>query len=233
MLVFVKNWQIDEEMTTDSDHEVIHFTISIKEAEMIKSSFNSLYNTVKADWTKFAKELQQKSEKILNLAKNSNFSLKDLKNIVISFRNLIVDAANQHILKRKSFIKTKVWWHDNLNALRKSLSLAKRNWKFNKTESSWKEVVFFKNKYFHVIWTVKQALWTTFLQGAAEKDVFTVYHFIKSRKVVKIPSIQHKNSLEITFQEKFKMFLKTMFSSSSESTATALKPDDLNIITWK
>ena len=57
MLVFVKNWQIDEEMTTDSDHEVIHFTISIKEAEMIKSSFDSLYNTVKADWTKFAKEL--------------------------------------------------------------------------------------------------------------------------------------------------------------------------------
>ncbi len=81
-------------MTTDSDYEVIHFIISIKEAEMIKNSLNSLYNTVKADWIKFAKELQQKSEKILNLAKNSNFSLKDLKNIVISFRNLIVYAAN-------------------------------------------------------------------------------------------------------------------------------------------
>ncbi len=126
-----------------------------------------------------------------------------------------------------------MWWHDNLNALRKSLSLAKRNWKFNKTESSWKEVVFFKNKYFHAIWTVKQVSWTTFLQRAAEKDVFTAYHFIKSRKVVKISSIQHENSLEITFQEKFKMFLKTMFSSPSESTVTALKPDDLNIITWK
>ncbi len=58
MLAFVKNWQIDEEITIDSDHEVIHFTISIKEAEMIKNSLNSLYNTVKADWTKFAKELQ-------------------------------------------------------------------------------------------------------------------------------------------------------------------------------
>ncbi len=77
--------------------------------------------------------------------------MKDLKNIVISFRNLIVNAVNQHILKRKSFIKIKVWWHDDLNALRKSLSLVKRNWKFNKTESSWKEVVFFKNKYFHAI----------------------------------------------------------------------------------
>ncbi len=58
MLIFVKNWQIDEEMTIDSDYEVIHFIISIKEAEMIKNPLNSLYNTVKADWTKFAKELQ-------------------------------------------------------------------------------------------------------------------------------------------------------------------------------
>ncbi len=121
-------------MTTESDHEVIYFIISIKKAEMIKNSLNSLYNTVKADWTKFAKQLQQKSEKILNLVKNSESSLKDLKNIVISFRNLIVNTVNQHILKRKSFIKTKVWWHDNLNALRNSL--AKRNWKFNKTESN-------------------------------------------------------------------------------------------------
>ncbi len=58
MLIFVKKWQIDEEVNISSDYEVIYFIISIKEAEMIKSSLNSLYNTVKADWTKFAKELQ-------------------------------------------------------------------------------------------------------------------------------------------------------------------------------
>jgi len=39
-----------------------------------------------------------------------------------------------------------------------------------------------------------------------------------------------QNSLEITFQKKFKMFLKTMFSPSSESTPTALKPNDLDTI---
>ncbi len=57
MLIFVKNWQIDEEMTIDSDYEVNNFIISIKEAKIIKSSLNSLYNVIKADWTKFAKEL--------------------------------------------------------------------------------------------------------------------------------------------------------------------------------
>ncbi len=57
MLIFVKNWKIDEEMTIDSDYEVNNFIISIKEAKIIKSSLNSLYNVIKADWTKFAKEL--------------------------------------------------------------------------------------------------------------------------------------------------------------------------------
>ncbi len=55
MLAFVKNWQINEEMITDSDHEVIYFTILIQEAEMIENSLNSLYNIVKADWMNFAK----------------------------------------------------------------------------------------------------------------------------------------------------------------------------------
>ena len=109
MLAFVNNWQIDEEMTTELDHEVICFTISTKEAEMVESSLNSPYNTAKADWMKFAKQLQQKSEEILNLANNSESSLKYFKNIVILFRNLIVNTANQHILKRKPSIKAKVW----------------------------------------------------------------------------------------------------------------------------
>ena len=55
MLTFVKNWQIDKEMTTESDYEVIYFIISTNKAKMIENSLNSLYNTVKADWTNFAK----------------------------------------------------------------------------------------------------------------------------------------------------------------------------------
>jgi len=93
---------------------------------MVESPLNPPYNTAKADWTKFAKQLQQKSEKMLTLAKISNSSLKDLENIAISFQNLILDAANQHIPKRKPSIRAKVWWHDNLNSLRTSMLVAKR-----------------------------------------------------------------------------------------------------------
>jgi len=197
---------------------------------MVESPLNPPYNTAKADWTKFAKQLQQKSEKMLTLAKNSNSSLKDLENIAISFRNLILDAANQHIPKRKPSIRAKVWWHDNLNSLRTSMLIAKRKWKLNRTENNWKSVNSHKNKYFHAIQTAKQASWTTFLQSAAGKDVFTAYHFTKPRKVAKIPPIQHENSLGITFQEKSKMFLKAMFPPPPESAATALKSDDSDTI---
>ncbi len=232
MLAFVKDWQINEEIAIGSDHEVIQFVISTKEAEMVESSLNPPYNTAKADWTKFAKQLQQESAKISDLAKTLSTNSKDLKEIAISFRNLILDAANQHISKRKPSIKAKVWWRDNLNSLRKSMFIVKRDWKFNQTEDNWKKVISHKNKYFHAIQTAKQASWTTFLQGAVGKDVFTAYHFIKPRKVAKIPPIQHENHLGITFQEKSKMFLKAMFPPPSESAATALKSDDSDTIAW-
>jgi len=195
---------------------------------MVESSLNASYNTVKADWMKFAQQVQQESAKMSELAKNSS----NLKEIVISFRNLKLDAANQHISKQKPSIRVQVWWHNNLNWLRMSMLIAKRKWKLNRMENNWKSVNSHKNKNFHAIWTVKQVSWTTFLQSAAEKDVFTAYHFTKLQKVVKIPSIQHENSLVITFQEKFKMFVKAMFSSSSESAATRLKSDDSDTITW-
>ncbi len=105
MLTFVKNQQIDEEMTTDSDYKVIYFIISINEAEMIKSSLNSSYNTVKADWTKFAKELQQKSEKILNLIKNSENSLKDLKKYSYFFQKSDCEHCKSIYCKEKTLYK--------------------------------------------------------------------------------------------------------------------------------
>jgi len=49
MLAFVKDWQINEEIAIGSDHEVIQFVISTKEAEMVESSLNPPYNTAKAD----------------------------------------------------------------------------------------------------------------------------------------------------------------------------------------
>jgi hypothetical protein len=69
-----------------------------------------------------------------------------------------------------------VWWHDDLNALRKSMSLAKRNWKFSKTESNWKRTNTF------MLFEQPNKPYGLLFFRAAGKDVFTAYHFIKPQK---------------------------------------------------
>ncbi len=60
-------------MTINSDYKIIHFIILIKEAEMIKSSLNSLYNTVKVDWTKFCKRITIEIRKDFEFNKELKF----------------------------------------------------------------------------------------------------------------------------------------------------------------
>ena len=49
LLSFISNWFIDEEATTDSDHEVIQFTIVTGQVDLVESPINSSYNIAKAD----------------------------------------------------------------------------------------------------------------------------------------------------------------------------------------
>ena len=46
---FVKNWQIKQDMETESDHEVIQFQITANESEWVESPLNAPYNIDKAD----------------------------------------------------------------------------------------------------------------------------------------------------------------------------------------
>ena len=52
------NWEIDEDKVTDSDHEIILFSINIDSDNLIENSvYNNQYNFEKADWKIFAEEL--------------------------------------------------------------------------------------------------------------------------------------------------------------------------------
>jgi len=110
-------------MKSGSDHEVIQFELSENESEWVECPFNASYNIVKADWVKFAETLQLNSSKSLELVKlaklvklatqtshlNENSKTYTLlEELAIHFRNLIVNAADQHISKRKASSKAKV-----------------------------------------------------------------------------------------------------------------------------
>jgi hypothetical protein len=53
-----KKWEINEDKISDSDHEIILFSINIDSDNLIENSiYNNQYNFEKADWKIFAEEL--------------------------------------------------------------------------------------------------------------------------------------------------------------------------------
>src|SRR5438034_403159 len=58
------NWEINEDKVTDSDHEIILFSINIDSGNLVENPvYNSQYNFEKADWKIFAEELILQSNK--------------------------------------------------------------------------------------------------------------------------------------------------------------------------
>jgi len=145
-------------METGSDHEVIQFELTANESEWVESPLNASYNIVKADWPKFAETLQILSSQIENQIQNlmQTPSNANLEEIAILFRNLIVNAADQYIPKRRSSSRAKVWWSESLSTLRAEMSGFKRYWKYNKTEENWNQFTHARNRYFHAIQKAKQ-----------------------------------------------------------------------------
>ena len=54
----ILNWEIDKDKVSDSDHELILFSINIDSDNLVENSiYNSQYNFEKADWKIFAEKL--------------------------------------------------------------------------------------------------------------------------------------------------------------------------------
>ncbi len=61
----IKNWHINENADTKSDHEVILFTIVMKKVKLIENSLNASYNLQKVDWKDFDEHLQKTKDKMI------------------------------------------------------------------------------------------------------------------------------------------------------------------------
>ena len=49
----IVNWQIQENEYSDSDHEVIQFSVITEDIQLIESPFNAVFNIQKANWSEF------------------------------------------------------------------------------------------------------------------------------------------------------------------------------------
>ncbi len=117
-------------MNTESDHEVILFSIQ-SEGNLVENPLKKIpYNLEKADWKEFDRELKDSSNQAefqWNPAASSQ--VEELEKHAENLQILIQKAAEKTIPKRKASSRSKPWWNDHISKLRKTLSREKNRWK--------------------------------------------------------------------------------------------------------
>ena len=143
---------------------------------------------------------------------------EELESLAGVLQQIISQAAEHHIPKRKQSIKSKVWWTENLTLLR--TDMAKQRRIFTREDPSarqWKQFTVSRNKYFMAIREAKQQSWTSFLTEVTGKEVFQAYKYTKPRLIEKVPPIKDsEGNLCQNFPDKCKAFIKAMYPKPPE-----------------
>ncbi|SLM37364.1 Endonuclease/exonuclease/phosphatase [Lasallia pustulata] len=119
------DWQINENEYSESDHEVIQFSVTTEDIELVDSPFNAPLNIQKANWAEFNQQLGQESQSMLTdlrQLETQDLNQEQMETIACSLRDLITKAAEQNIPRRKPCSRSKVWWNPNLTLLRKEIA---------------------------------------------------------------------------------------------------------------
>ena len=104
------NWSINEDAETDSDHEVIVFSINVENIETVNNSMTDAYNTQKTNWKKFESYFKDNHAVIKNqmIKLMKNLTTKNLNEEAELLRDKIIEISNQAISKRRSCDKFKI-----------------------------------------------------------------------------------------------------------------------------
>ncbi len=220
------NWEIDEDKVSDTDHEIILFSINIDSDNLVENSiYNSQYNFEKANWKAFTEELilQSNKEEFASKINISEMSRELLETEAEKLRDIILHAVNKAISKKRTHEKSKSWWNEELKLLRKELATAKRQYKKNQNQTNQQAFQALKSDYFYKIKQAKATCWNNFLENAVEKDIFKAFNYTKFNRIEKLSIIQyqHENQeiIAITFEQKCEAFMQVLFKKSSQSEA--------------
>jgi L-lactate utilization protein LutC len=176
------------------------------------------FNTQKTNWNKFAQYFKNNYSSIKDRMTRLliNFTSNNLNKRTKLLRNVIVEASNQFISKKRSCENSKIWWTEKLTQLKKNLARAKRMHKVSQTKENLLNFKRNRNNYFQAIQTAKKDSWSNFLNNAVEKKVFQAYIFTKNNRIKKLSSIQYERKTNIEFEDKCNAFIEAMYSVSSD-----------------
>src|SRR5690606_13590753 len=83
-----------------------------------------------------------------------------------------------------------------------------------------------RNTYFRAIQDAKKESWDGFLAEAKGKEVFTAFNYTKPRRVQMTPAMKAGEEMVTTFEDKAKLFRKTLFPPLPEYTAPPPERND-------
>jgi hypothetical protein len=214
----ITNWSINDDAETDSNHEIIEFSINIENIETMNNLMTRKFNTQKANWNKFSQYFKNNhssiKDRMTSLLINSTSNNLNEKTKLL--KDVIVEASNQFISKKRSCENSKIWWTEELTQFKKNLARTKRMHKALQTKENLLNFKRNRNDYFQAIRAAKKESWSNFLNNAVEKEVFQVYKFTKNNRMKKLSSIQYERKTNIEFENKCNAFIEAMYSMSSD-----------------
>lgn len=129
MLTKVQEWKVDKSVTS-SDHNAITFSIELNKPTQNKiQNTTRKYNTKKADWVLFGKELKNKLEEGIGIFEETKKieTKEELEHITKKYVNCIQETCTKCIplIKRKTKVNLP-WWTSDLENLRREVTTKKR-----------------------------------------------------------------------------------------------------------
>jgi hypothetical protein len=223
----ISEWAIDEENASGSDHALISLKIQSDSVELVENQLLGPFNLEKANWKEFHGNLnslflqkKQHFDELKKIEHSNSENLQKLEEAAIQLTEIVQIAATNHIPKIKKSDKSKPWWNQGLNKLRKSMAQKRRQWKRACSNETHKIFQNARNSYFDAIKNSKQKSWNEFLINAQGKEIFKAFQYVKMRRIEKLPtikcSIKNQEIAATKFEDKCKTFIYILFPQPPE-----------------
>src|SRR5437588_172648 len=136
---------------------------------------------------------------------------ENLESSAVYLTRMIQTATALHVPPKKTTVRSKPWWSQEIDEKRKIMHHRWREWKETRTTPARNQFNAVRNYFYTTIREAKSKNWDDFLQSARGKEVFTARRYTKSRRVDPTPDITIGEEKAKTFKEKAQLFRKALF----------------------
>src|SRR5205085_6514069 len=117
----ISNWAVDEDHPTSSDHELIRYEITAESDEQVLPPTTERWNWKKADWDAFTKTLRDTAEatKEVWTQLHECGGYENLEGSAVYLTRMIQTATALHVPPKKTTVRSKPWWSQEIDEKRK------------------------------------------------------------------------------------------------------------------